>query len=237
MRPRRVCRGISRGRANAERRAAGFNEAPACLPGNHPGPARPVARAPAASMRPRRVCRGIRVIVINTSSPSSGFNEAPACLPGNPGLRLPLVPGRLPASMRPRRVCRGIDPLPPAALALRHASMRPRRVCRGISSRSTGSGSATGRFNEAPACLPGNLALLQELAPVYAVASMRPRRVCRGILVGGCWTAPTSRAASMRPRRVCRGIADVGDSGPRLYRSFNEAPACLPGNPADARAE
>ena len=71
-------------------------------------------------------------------------------------------------------------------------------------------GRRAGRFNEAPACLPGNGFFDEELVSRHTLASMRPRHVCRG----------------MRPA--------LPAGRPRCAPRFNEAPACLPGNAVTA---
>ena len=137
------------------------------------------------------------------------FNEAPACLPGNGVEGERHVPARGAASMRPRHVCRGMVSPSPARYRHRSASMRPRHVCRGMPP-SPQLARAVAGFNEAPACLPGNVGGSAEYDPRAAQASMRPRHVCRGMPEG----APGGRG--------------------RWPGGFNEAPACLPGNDADA---
>ena len=131
--------------------------------------------------------------------------------------------------MRPRRVCRGIPPPP-------HAAGRPRRrfneapACLpGNRYRETAGRSRRRRFNEAPACLPGNRHR-GGLRAARRRASMRPRRVCRGIQRRLIWTRLSSRcfneAPACLPGNPLRRSREWSSSAQR----FNEAPACLPGN-------
>ena len=88
MRPRQVCRGKPDRRPERHPgRDAGFNEAPASLPGKGRAGVRRGGPLGGASMRPRQVCRG-------KLAPRVGAVHAP------------------PASMRPRQVCRGKSPGP-----------------------------------------------------------------------------------------------------------------------------
>ena len=66
-------------------------------------------------------------------------------------------------------------------------------------------GAADRSFNEAPASLPGKETPL--LGPVLQalLASMRPRQVCRGKEAEGNDRVSDTDSASMRPRQVCRG--------------------------------
>ena len=99
---------------------------------------------------------------------------------------------------------------------------------------------APGGFNEAPANLPGNgrtgmgrteLTIAREKGFNEAPANLPGN--------GGGVTAFPNRLgygeASMRPRRICRGMAfrlRFGEVSGSQRRSFNEAPANLPGNGA-----
>ena len=70
--------------------------------------------------------------------------------------------------MRPRHVCRGMLFASPRTRALHGAaSMRPRHVCRGMDGVQPDEPQLITRFNEAPACLPGNVVeeLIEEWAP------------------------------------------------------------------------
>ena len=161
-----------------------FNEAPACLPGNGrnarerlprvslPASMRPrhvcrgmghgagaaVVPSRVASMRPRHVCRGMATNpVVPAPAKQSSFNEAPACLPGNGGQGERDRDGVRRASMRPRHVCRGMPMVMETGIAFDPAaSMRPRHVCRGMAPAGRRRTATWWRFNEAPACLPGN---------------------------------------------------------------------------------
>ena len=110
------------------------------------------------------------------------------------------------------------------------ASMRPRHVCRGMPSSQNRFCTERPRFNEAPACLPGNetgrmrwpwrKAERFNEAPACLPGNGFPVRFLR---YGG-------GAASMRPRHVCRGMSFAGTPSRSSRWRFNEAPACLPGN-------
>ena len=65
------------------------------------------------------------------------------------------------------------------------------------------------RFNEAPACLPGNVPGEEVPAPQVDRASMRPRHVCRGMDAALETLYREAVGASMRPRHVCRGMAET----------------------------
>ena len=183
MRPRRVCRGI----------LVHVREV--------------VIVAALASMRPRRVCRGMGRRRARSGRAHTSFNEAPACLPGNGLLLVGHVAHLEEASMRPRRVCRGMaSSTPRSPSQWLPASMRPRRVCRGMFRLIPKFCAACfARFNEAPACLPGNAELVDPATTTDLIASMRPRRVCRGMADQAQLDHEVVHA-SMRPRRVCRGM-------------------------------
>ena len=123
--------------------------------------------------------------------------------------------------------------------------------------RNTGLRAAHRCFNEAGACLPRKVAVVDADARLGLVASMRPGHVCPGkpAIVPG---QPSAEGASMRPGHVCPGNMDdrgadraehpasmrPGHVCPGKHRpgagrrggaGFNEAGACLPRKDADRR--
>ena len=140
MRPRHVCRGMFAVKPYHPRPRIGFNEAPACLPGNGARLPAPRHRCRPASMRPRHVCRGMGRTARVSRAPCARASMRPRHVCRGMGFG-PCAPrSRRPrASMRPRHVCRGMGRRAgrndtPA----RAASMRPRHVCRGMASGRSG---------------------------------------------------------------------------------------------------
>ena len=180
MRPRRICRGNRPRLTSPNHKGKGFNEAPANLPGKfssfrvQEGPSISFNEAPAnlpgkclairsissqvgiASMRPRRICRGNDANAVRAPTLlQASMRPRRICRGNRRGGVGGADVGHI-ASMRPRRICRGnrrtvLDVRDPTV----RASMRPRRICRGNTLRWPCFHLQKGRFNEAPANLPG----------------------------------------------------------------------------------
>ena len=114
MRPRHVCRGMKTSSRPDSIQYAGFNEAPACLPGNAPASSAPCQPSSMCFNEAPACLPGNGRSAPGWSGPRARFNEAPACLPGNAVERYNAKIGDVNASMRPRHVCRGmLRPVPP----------------------------------------------------------------------------------------------------------------------------
>ncbi len=254
MRPRHHCRGRGTSASRSSDGTAGFNEAPASLPGKRSDGILAVVHTIAASMRPRHHCRGRGGAALRRGArevPASMrprhhcrgrgrarrtrccrgpcFNEAPASLPGKSSRGQATVRVPQTASMRPRHHCRGraARRRAPAGGASR-ASMRPRHHCRGREHGHLGRGRQRPCFNEAPASLPGKR---QQAAPPQRAAERFNEAPASlpGKSRHHLWPAAQPAVASMRPRHHCRGRGRCWKSPAPRWRRFNEAPASLPG--------
>ena len=206
---------------------AGFNEAPASLPGKRESSGKSGCCEGGFNEAPASLPGKLRRRAVGPRHRDS-FNEAPASLPGKPVGVPPFNPSIQSASMRPRQVCRGNPRSGQHRRRARRASMRPRQVCRGNLCRRSPTSCRRSCFNEAPASLPGKRAGSSG-APCgrrhgfnEAPASLPGKPGAGSSARGGrsrfneapaslpgkrCFprSAWTAAVASMRPRQVCRG--------------------------------